>query len=166
MRALARLVCGSVIALAAVGCLSTEVVERTTRGPFAQEFLVVRSYEVNGRGPNFEEKRYWEDQIDSRISKYLREHPELQQTTRFSDFRFWKQVTPGSSPEEVKVLLEDPREQTIDPALMAALSEQHWPAIRSKAKEAWVYPLGWVLYFDDKGIVEMIRRVSPISAAD
>lgn len=166
MRDLARRLRAAAVLLAAAGCVSTDVVERTTRGPLAQEFLVARSYEVNGRAPNFEEKRYWEDQIDSRISKYLREHPELQQTTRFSDFRFWKQVTPGSTPEEVKVLLEDPSEQTIDPALMAALAERHWSAIRPKAKEAWVYPLGWVLYFDDKGVIEMIRRVSTISAED
>lgn len=166
MRDLARRLRAAALLLAAAGCVSTDVVERTTRGPLAQEFLVARSYEVNGRAPNFEEKRYWEDQIDSRISKYLREHPELQQTTRFSDFRFWKQVTPGSTPAEVKVLLEDPSEQTIDPALMAALAERHWSAIRPKAKEAWVYPLGWVLYFDDKGVIEMIRRVSTISAED
>ncbi len=165
MRGLGRLLWGFAVLLAA-GCISTEVVERTTRGPTAQEFMIARSYEVNGRGPNFEEKRYWEDQIDSRIAKYLREHPELQQTLRFSDFRFWKQVTPGSTPEEVKALLEDPAEQTIDPALMATLADRHWSAIQPKAKEAWVYPLGWVLYFDDKGVVEMLRRVSPISAED
>ncbi|HET8578483.1 MAG TPA: hypothetical protein VFO18_15415 [Methylomirabilota bacterium] len=166
MRGVGRLGWVSAVALLAAGCLSTEIVERTTRGPQAQEFLIARSYEINGRGPNFEEKGYWEAQIDDRIAKYLREHPELQQTTRFSDFRFWKQVTPGSTPAEVRVLLEDPTEQTIDPALMAVLAKRHWPEIRSKVKEAWVYPLGWVLYFDDKGVVEMIRRVSPVSADD
>lgn len=149
------------------GCAARfEVVERTTRGPLAQEILVARSYEMNGRAPNFDEKRYWDNQIDSRIAQYLREHPELQQTERFSEFRFWKQVTPASSREEVRILLETPEEQTIDPALMAALAERHWPDIRSKAKEAWLYPLGWVLYFDDAGVVEMVRRVSSLAPPD
>lgn len=151
-------------AAVAAGCASLEVVERTTRGPQAQEFLIARSYETNGRAPNFEERQHWEDQIDDRIGKHLREHPELQQTTRFSDFRFWKQVTPGSTPAEVRVLLDEPTEQTIDPALMAVLAEQHWPEIRPKAKEAWVYPYGWVLYFDDKGVVDMVRRLSGLRA--
>ncbi len=146
------------------GCASLEVVERTTRGPQAQEFLIARSYETNGRAPNFEEKKHWDDEIDDRIAKYLREHPELQQTTRFSDFRFWKHVSPGSTPAEVRVLLEEPQEQTIDPAQMAVLAEQHWPEIRQKAKEAWVYPYGWVLYFDDKGVVDMVRRLSGLRA--
>ena len=156
------------LAAAAVtgGCASLEVVERTTRGPQAQEFLIARSYETNGRAPNFEEKKYWDDQIDERIAKYLREHPEIQQTIRFSDFRFWKQVSPGSTPDEVRVLLDEPQEQTIDPALMAVLAEKHWPEIRPKAQEAWVYPYGWVLYFDDKGVVDMIRRLTGLRAAE
>ena len=79
----------------------------------------------------------------------------------------WRQVAPGSTPGEVKVLLGEPREQTIDPALMGALGEQHWVALRGTVKEAWVYPLGWVVYFDDKGaVVEMLRRVSPLDVED
>jgi hypothetical protein len=67
----------------------------------------------------------------------------------------------------VKVLLGEPREQTIDPALMGSLGEQHWAAIRTTAKEAWVYPLGWVVYFDDKGgVVDMLRKVSPLDVRD
>ena len=65
----------------------------------------------------------------------------------------WRQVSRGSTPGEVKVLLGEPRERTIDPALMASLGEQHWAAVRTTAKEAWVYPLGWVVFFDDKGAV-------------
>ena len=63
--------------------------------------------------------------------------------------------------------LGEPREQTIDPALMGSLGEQHWAAIRATAKEAWVYPLGWVVYFDDKGgVVDMLRKVSPLDVRD
>jgi hypothetical protein len=154
------------LTLLLAGCAGTEVIERTTRGPLAEELFIARSYEVNGRRPNFDEKRYWQDQVDRRIARYLREHPELEQTTRFSDFRFWRQVTVGSTPEEVRVLIEDPVEQTTDPALMAVLAERHWPAIGARVKEAWTYPLGWVLFFDDKGVVEMTRRVSTISPRD
>ena len=49
-------------------------------------------------------------------------------------------------------------ERTIDPALMASLSRRPWSQVQGKAKEAWVYPLGWVLYMDDKAVVSMIRE--------
>ena len=66
------------------------------------------------------------------------------------------------------MLLGEPRERTIDPALMGSLGEQHWAgASATTAKEAWVYPLGWVVYFDDKGeVVDMLRRVSPLDVRD
>ena len=154
-------------ALLTAACAATEpVLERTTRGPNAEEFFIMQSFAVNGRGPNFDEKRVWQDQMDEKVFKYLREHPELENTSRYSEFRFWRQVTTGSTPGEVKVLLGEPRERTIDPALMASLGEQHWQAVRTTAKEAWVYPLGWVVFFDDKGVVDLLRRVSPLDARD
>jgi len=155
-------------ALLTASCASmTEpVLERTTRGPKAEEFFIQQSYSVNGRAPNFDEKRVWQDQMDEKVFKYLREHPEMESTSRYSEFRFWRQVTNGSTPGEVKVLLGEPRERTIDPALMASLGEQHWSAVRTTAKEAWVYQLGWVVFFDDKGVVELLRRVSPLDTKD
>ena len=33
-----------------------------------------------------------------------------------------------------------------------------WTQVQTKAKEAWVYPLGWVLYMDDTAVVSMIRE--------
>jgi hypothetical protein len=159
-------------ALAALGllvgaCLTPPpVLERTTRGPNAEEFFVQQSYATNGRPPSFDEKRIWQDQMDEKVKKYLRDHPEIEDTARYTEFRFWRQVAPGSTPGEVKVLLGDPREQTIDPDMMAFYGEQHWVAVRSTAKEAWVYPLGWVVFFDDKGVVDMLRRVSPLEMKD
>lgn len=159
-------------ALAALGllvgaCLTPPpVLERTTRGPNAEEFFVQQSYATNGRPPSFDEKRVWQDQMDEKVKKYLRDHPEIEDTARYTEFRFWRQVAPGSTPGEVKVLLGDPREQTIDPDMMAFYGEQHWVAVRSTAKEAWVYPLGWVVFFDDKGVVDMLRRVSPLEMKD
>jgi hypothetical protein len=155
------------LALLLASCVATQpTLERTSRGPNAEEFFIQQSVAANGRAPSFDEKRVWQDQMDEKVFKYLREHPELESTSRYSEFRFWRQVAPGSTPGEVKVLLGEPREQTVDPALMASLGEQHWIAVRATAKEAWVYPLGWVVYFDDKGVVDMLRRVSPLDVRD
>jgi len=155
-------------ALLATACSATQpVLERTSRGPTAEELFIAQSVAANGRPPSFDEKRVWQDQMDEKVFKYLREHPELESTSRYSEFRFWRQVAPGSTPGEVKVLLGEPREQTIDPALMGVLGERHWVALRPTAKEAWVYPLGWVVYFDDKGaVVDMLRKVSPLDVRD
>jgi hypothetical protein len=132
-------------------------VEQTTRGPIAQEMQIARSFAANGRDMGWDEKRHYEEQMEEKVFKYLREHPDFQNETRYSTFRFWRQVSVGSTKEEVKVLLDDPDERTIDPALMAALARRHWSQVQGKAKEAWVYPLGWVLYIDDKAVVSMIR---------
>ena len=156
----------AVLLTTACASATTPVLERTTKGPSAEEFFIMQSFAVNGRGPNFDEKRVWQDQMDEKVFKYLREHPELENTSRYSEFRFWRQVTNGSTPGEVKILLGEPRERTIDPALMASLGEQHWQAVRATAKEAWVYPLGWVVFFDDAGVVDLLRRVSPLDARD
>jgi hypothetical protein len=167
MARLSRLSGLAAAALLAAGCAMTEpTLERTTRGPNAEEFFIQQSFAVNGRAPNFDEKRVWQDQMDDKVFKYLREHPELESTSRYSEFRFWRQVTTGSTPGEVRVLLGEPRERTIDPALMASLGEQHWQAVRGTAQEAWVYPLGWVVFFDDKGVVDLLRRVSPLDTRD
>ena len=144
--------------LMAVACATPQpIVEQTTRGPIAQELQIARSYAANGRDMGWDEKRHYEEQMEEKVFKYLREHPELQNETRYSTFRFWRQVSVGSTKEEVKVLLDDPDERTIDPALMASLARRHWSQVQGKAKEAWVYPLGWVLYIDDKAVVSMIR---------
>jgi hypothetical protein len=156
-----RVLLGCALLAVAAGCATKlETVERTNRGPSAEELFVTRSYAVNGRSPSFEEKRTWEAETEDRVFKYLRDHPELQQTTRYSDFRFWWQVTNGNTPAEVRVLLEEPPERTIDPARMAALADKQWSALESKATEAWVYPSAWVIFFDDASVVAVVRRVS------
>ena len=144
--------------LIAAACATPQpVIEQTTRGPIAQEIQIARSFAANGRDMGWDEKRHYEEQLEEKVFKYLREHPDFQNETRYSTFRFWRQVSVGSTKEEVKVLLDDPDERTIDPALMASLARRHWSQVQTKAKEAWVYPLGWVLYIDDKAVVSMIR---------
>jgi len=148
------------VAVGLAACVGpTETVEQTPRGPTSLDVLAARSQAVNGREPTFDEKRIWEDQVDMRVSKYLRAHPELEQSPRYMEVRFWRQVAPGASRGEVEALLESPDERTIDPALMAVLGERRWDELGRKAKEAWVY-YGWVIYFDDSAVVGMVRRVS------
>ena len=152
----------------ATGCLlaTSEVVERVGQGPRSQELFYYRTYMANGRDPSFDERRKWEDALDERVTRYLREHPEVEQATRYSDFRFWRQVVVGSTRGEVRALLEEPDEQSADPALMVAMAQQHWPGIQGRAKEAWVYPPGWVLYFDDKAVVGITRKRNPYVPVD
>ena len=150
----------AVVVVLVLGCASVgrESVERMGRGPRAEEIYLARSIGASGRQPTFDEKRMWEDRLDERMTKYRRDHPEIEQSHRYTDVRFWRQVAQGAPRDEVRALLEDPEEQTIDPALMGALAEQHWAAIGPKTREAWVYPLGWVIFFDDAGAVDFVRR--------
>src|SRR5215813_10011125 len=125
-----------VVPLLTSACLThkLDLVELTTKGPTAEELYVAKSYAVNGRKPTFSEQRRWEADVEDRVFKYLREHPEMEQTTRYSEFRFWWQVSTGSTPGEVRVLLEEPSEQTIDPVQMATLAGRQWSEIEGKAK--------------------------------
>ena len=145
----------------AAGCLArppAEVPEYIGRGPRAEEMFFARVAQRSDREPSFDEKRQFKDLMDERVYRYLREHPEIEQQARYSEFRFWRQVSEGSTHGEVRALLDEPLEQSIDPARMGAMAKVHWPDIRNKAKEVWLYPLGWLLYFDDKGVVAMLRR--------
>ena len=79
MRWLARSFGLAAAALVAVACSSVTqtTLERTTRGPNAEEFFIAQSVASNGRPPSFDEKRVWQDQMDEKVFKYLREHPDL-----------------------------------------------------------------------------------------
>jgi hypothetical protein len=150
--------------LGSAGCLSStpsDIPEYMGRGPRAEEMFYARVASKSDREPSFDEKRQFKDLMDEKVFKYLREHPEMEQQIRYSEFRFWRQVAEGSTPGEVRTLLDEPVERTIDPARMGAMAKVHWPDLRVKAKEAWLYPMGWIIYFDDKGVVSMLRRPQP-----
>ena len=151
---------GLLLALGAGGCAlpMSDTPERMGRGPRAEELFWARVASVSGREPTFDERRQFVDRMDDRVFKYLREHPEIEQKIYYSEFRFWRQVSEGCTPDEVKTLLDEPLEQTIDPARMGVLAKQQWGDVRNGAKEAWVYPLGWILFFDEKVVVAMLRR--------
>ena len=162
------LAAGAALALLGVslttGCASGpggDTIVRTGTGPNAKEVFTTRTVMAYGRGPSFDETRRWQDQVDERVFRYLRDHPEIERAERYSDFRFYRQVTPGSTRGEVRALLDDPDERTIDGALMAVLAGGNWTGMQGKAREAWVYPGGWVLYFDDKAVVDITRRGPP-----
>jgi hypothetical protein len=152
----------------AAGCLTQrlDTVELTPRGPTAEELFNGRSLAVNGRLPSFDEKRHWEGETEDRVFRYLREHPEIEQTSRYTEFRFWWRATAGSTEDEVRVLLEEPQEKTIDPARMAALAERHWADLEGKAKEAWVYEPAWIVYFGDSSVIGIVHRVASMAATE
>ncbi len=151
----------ALLLVAAAGCASKgPTVERASHSPSARELYVARSYQLYQREPNFDERSLWENELDLRIASYLRSHPELEQSPRYTEFRFLKHATPGSTRGEVRTLLEEPREETVDPDRMAALAKRHWAELHTKAKEAWVYPAGWVLYFDDTAVIAILRSMA------
>jgi hypothetical protein len=150
----------AVAALVVAACASKpDVVELTPKGPTAEELYLGRFQMINGRTPTLAEKRRWEGEVEERVYAYLRQHPELRDTPRYSDFHMWWQVTKGSTPAEVRLLLEEPLEKTTDLERMAALAEWQWGEIYKQAREAWFYPPRWVIFFDEAGVVAIVHRV-------
>jgi hypothetical protein len=157
-----RLAVGLVpLALAALllpACRTLRSVEqRTTQGPSAEELWFVRVYTLNGREPSFDERRHWEDQIDRRISRYLREHPEAANSFDVTTFRFLRRASVGMTKEQIVILLGQPASTTADPGEMEKLAKKYWPEIKTEAKEAWVYPTGWHLFFADDRVVDITQ---------
>lgn len=145
-------------ALALAACASFGPLEqRTTQGPTAEEFWMYRVILANGREPSFEERRHWQDQIDAKILQYLRAHPEAANSLEVSTFRFYRQAAVGMSKEQVTILLGPPEAVTADPARMEKLARRYWPLLKGHAKETWVYPLGWHLYFADARLVDITQ---------
>jgi hypothetical protein len=61
------------------------------------------------------------------------------------------------SKEQVMILLGDPDRMTHDVAEMNALAGRYWAAIQGRATEAWVYPLGWRLFFAESRLVDITQ---------
>ena len=72
-------------------------------------------------------------------------------------FRFLKQVVVGQDKEQVVILIGPPTSATTDPAEIEKMARRFWPSIRGQATEAWVYPLGWYLYFSGDRLVDMTQ---------
>ena len=116
---------------------------------------------ANGREPNFDERRHWNNQIEYRISQYLHQHPEAANSLDVSTFRFVRQVSVGQTAEQVLILLGRPITVTSDEAEMEKLARAYWPTIKGTVTEAWVYPVGWRLYFKDSKVVDITQYLVP-----
>ena len=141
----------------------SEVEQRTTQGPTAKQMFNLRVLNENGREPTFEEKRIWDQQIEDRISAYLRAHPEKANALDVSTFRFLRQVAVGMDKEQVLILLGAPVLVSGDQAQMEKIARRFWPQIQGNATEVWVYPVGWNLFFAGQRLVDITQFVaSPI----
>jgi hypothetical protein len=149
--------------LVAAGCsvIRPTIDQRTTQGPTATELWTVRVMQQTGRAPSFEEKRYFEQEMDDRIGRYLSEHQEAANSLTLMSFRALKQVTVGMDKGQVEILLGPPVTTTRDAAQMQSFARHHWPEIRGKADEAWSYPFGWVVYFTKSRVVELTQYLPP-----
>ena len=145
--------------LAGCSVLLPPIDQRTTQGPTAAEFWTVRVMQQTGRSPSFEEKRHFEEDLDERIGRYLREHEGAASSLTVLSFRSLRQVTVGMDKAQVEILLGAPLTTTRDAAQMQNFARHHWPDIRDKAKpdEAWSYPFGWVVYFSSSRVVDITQ---------
>ena len=148
--------------LAGCATILPPIDQRTTQGPTAAEFWTARMMVQTGRSPSFEEKRHFEDEMDERIGRYLREHEEAASSSTVLSFRSLRQVTVGMDKAQVEILLGAPVTTTRDPAQMQSLARHHWPEIRDKARpdEAWTYPFGWVVYFRQSRVADITQYLA------
>ena len=138
----------------------SEVEQRTTQGPTAKQMFNLRVLNENGREPTFEERRRWDEDIEQRISAYLREHPEKANALDLSTFRFYRQSAVGQDKEQVLILLGPPLAVSTDQNHMQQLARRYWPLIQGNATEVWVYPVGWNLFFAGQRLVDITQFVA------
>ena len=151
------LVALALAAVATAACAGKKVEQRTSEGPTAEQAFMYRTLQQNGREPTFEERRTWRDDLDLRISRYLNEHPEAANSFAVTKFRFLRQASVGMTAEQIEILLGAPEERATGPARLEQLARKYWPQIKGRASDAWVYPLGWNLYFTGGTLVEITQ---------
>jgi hypothetical protein len=150
-----------VLAFAVGACASLrDVEERTTQGPAADELWLYHQIAANGREPTFDERLHWRDQLDERIARYLRAHPEASNSLDLTTFRFERRAIVGMTKEQILLLLGRPLGTTSDPAEIEKRARRFWPLVREQAQEAWAYPLGWTFYFAGDRVVDITRYAS------
>ena len=147
---------GALVGLAGCGTWgSGPEVHRATEGPTAQEVYMHRFVAGYGRAPTFDETSAFRDDLDQRVSQYLERHPDVSTSPRVSQFAFSRRVAVGMSKEEVVLLVGPPVGMTQEGPRMQEAAKQFWPAIREQAKEMWVYPGQWSLYFNGDQLVDL-----------
>jgi hypothetical protein len=138
------------------GCATAaDQVQRTVEGPRADEIWTARFVRDYGRVPSSDESRSWRDQLDEQIGAYLRAHPDVGTSPRASQFRFQRRAQVGMSVDEVSLLLGAPESRTDDPGTMKTAAGTFWPAVQARAREMWVYPSEWRLYFAEGRLVDI-----------
>ena len=114
---------------------------------------------ANGREPNFDERRHWDNQI---------EHAHRAVPARASRGRqlAWTSRRSASSARSRSgrpwsrslILLGPPLSRTDrrggDGEARAADSG---PTVKGNATEAWMYPFGWSIYFKDETVVDITQ---------
>ena len=156
------------VLLVATGCATSSepVVYRAAEGPRADEVFNERFVRSYGRVPTFDETFVWRDELSQTIATYFVKHPDVAISPRSQYFRLHRRVALGMSKEEVVVLVGRPDAATADPKVMETGAKQFWPEVRPRAKEMWLYPPGWRLYFDDDRLVDITVSDRPPTAAE
>jgi hypothetical protein len=150
------------VAVVVTGCASMRRVEqRTTQGPSAREIWYLRMITQNGREPTFDERLDWENQLETKISRYLSANPEAANSLQVSSFRFDRRAAVGMTKEQVFLLLDAPVVVTSSEADMEKLARRYWPLMKGNVTEAWVYPMGWNLYFAGSRLVDITQYDGP-----
>lgn len=139
------------------GCAAFTIDERSRAGPTAEDIWKARYKAVNGRSPSFTEKQNFKEEMDASVAQFLRKNPEVANSFRVGNLRLFRQISVGMKKAEITLLLGNPEEMTRDSARMQVLARKHWPAVKPHAKEAWVYPAGWTLYFDGDTLSDITR---------
>jgi hypothetical protein len=152
------LVIAAVLSAACASSSRAALEQRTTQGPQAEELWMHRVMLANGREPTFEERRHWESQVDLAVGRYLAMDQASANSPQLSTFRFLRQPAVGMSKEQVLILLGDPERTTTDAKELEQLAGKYWPDVRRHATEAWVYPLGWRLYFSGTRLVDITQH--------
>lgn len=161
MRALLALLLLALGGCGATGRGDPAQVQRATEGPTAEEAFRSRFVRGYARLPTFEETSAFRDDLDRRVTAYLARRPELSTSPRASQFRFHQRVAVGMSREEVELLIGPPESVTDRPADMRAAARHFWPLIEPRARQMWVYPGGWRLYFDGDRLVDLTVTGKP-----
>lgn len=144
------------------GCaLRREVEQRTTQGPTAQQMFHLRIMGESGREPTFEERRQWDEQIEQKISAYLRANPEKANALDVSTFRFLRQAAVGMDKDQVLILLGAPVLVSGDQAQMEKIARRYWSQIQGNVTEVWVYPLGWNMFFAGQRLIDITQFLPP-----
>lgn len=157
MKSPANALLAAVVLLAACATAGPPLEQRTSQGPTARQFWMLRSMMANNREPSLDERRHFEDQLDLRIQQYLVQHPEDANSLQVSSFRFDKRAVTGMSKEQVLILLGAPDSVTSDQGEMQKLAGRYWKDMQGNVTEAWVYPLGWRFFFAGPRVVEITQ---------